>query len=407
MQKLSQILRYLSFFLYLFMVTGFSCDNMQSEKPKQPTFMNDKIYCKAVDYIAESLKKSIATAGDNFPIASENGIWELGDDGWTGGYFAGMQWMMYQETGDSCSKKQAERYTRLLEHHKDALDNMETGILFWPSFDLAYEITGEEYYREVGLEGARTMLKRYIEPGGYFHSWGKNQQAGQTGYVIIDCLINLDHLYWAFEQSGDSTYLQTAASHARRSSLWHIRPDGSSVQVVEFDPTNGEVIRRFHKQGYSDESTWSRGQAWAIYGFTRAYKFTGESYFLDCAMKVADWYIAHLPGDFVPYWDFNAPKIPDDAHDTSAASLAASGLIELSTFVAEKEKADRYFITASNTLASLTDNYLSANIAGRNDGVLTGSTYFYETGRSVDQTNIWGDFYYLEALRRWKALSNL
>ena len=406
MRFLYQLVNEIFLVFCLFALVSSSCGNKKTEIGKKPERLDKKTYEKAIACIDKSLKKSIAFSGDNFPVATEKGIWQLGDDGWTGGYFAGMQWMMYQETGDEYWKEQAGRYTRLLEHHKDKPGNMETGILFWPSFDLAYDITGEDYYLEVGLEGARTMMKRYIPGGGYFHSWGKNQQEGQTGFVIIDCLINLDHIYWAFGQTGDSTYLKAADSHARRSSEGHIRADGSSVQVVEFNPENGDVVRTFHKQGYSDESTWSRGQSWAIYGFTRAYKFTGDIHFLDYAIRVADWYINHLPEDYIPYWDFDAPKIPDDAHDTSAASLAASALIELSTYVNDKTKAELYFETASRTLASLTENYLTSCLTGENDGVLTGSTYFYDIGRSVDQANIWGDFYYLEALRRWKALED-
>ena len=369
----------------------------------QPTIppMTADLKAEAMDYIAESLRETVEVVGDSFPVATENGVWDKDTGGWTGGYFAGMLWMMYQATEDRYWLDQAQRYTEFLERLKDDVNNIDVGILFWPSFDLGYAVAGIEKYREVGLAGARTMMKRFIPSGGYLQNWGRLGDPEQKGFVIVDCLINLDHLYWATRETGDSSFFRAATSHAGRSRVSHVRPDGSSYQVVEFDPETGMMLRGFKKQGYTDESTWSRGQSWGIYGFTRVYKHTRDKKFLATAMKMADWFIAHLPVDYVPYWDFSAPGIPDDARDTSAASMAASALIELSTLVEEPGKADYYKKSAEKILSSLTVNYLTRDLPGSNYGVLTGGTYFYEIGRGVNQANIWGDFYYLEALMRW------
>jgi len=363
--------------------------------------MSIELRAQAIESIAESLRNSVEIAAGRFPVATEDGTWEFDDDGWTGGYFAGMLWLMYAETGEQYWREHAEKYTWLLEKYKSNVDMSDIGILYWPSFDLGYSLTHDERMREVGLAGARSMMKRFIPGGGYVQNWGRLGEEDQMGFVIIDCLINLDHLYWAAHETGDPSFSQAATSHAERTRVSHVRADYSSFQVVEFDPATGEMLRGFTKQGYTDESTWSRGQSWGIYGFTRVYKHTREQKFLEAAMSMADWFIERLPPDFVPYWDFCAPGIPDEPRDTSAASMAASAMLELATLVEDPDRANHYRRTAGKILASLTENYLMRDLPGRNDGVLSGGTYFYEIGRSVDQANIWGDFYYLEAMQRW------
>jgi unsaturated chondroitin disaccharide hydrolase len=368
---------------------------------KVPSRLTLELALQGLAWVDSSMRRTLAIAGDQFPIATENGEWELGHDGWTGGYWAGMLWMMWQRTGDDAWREAAEKYTALLEHHKDNANNSDICILLWPSSDLGYRLTGDGHYREVGLEAARTMMKRYIPSGGYFQNWGALGDEEQMGFVIIDCLINLDHMFWATRVTGDSSFAAAAASHAHRSRVSHVRSDYSSHQVVEFDPETGEMIRGFHKQGYADETTWSRGQAWGVYGFTRAYRNTGDPLFLETAKKMSNWFIAHLPEDMVPYWDFNLPPDVDHAHDTSAGSMAASGMLELATLVDDPHEAARYREAAGKILASLTVNYLTRDLPGDPYGVLTGGTYFFEVGRSIDEANIWGDFYYLEALLRW------
>ena len=363
--------------------------------------LTEQLRLQALDYTAESLRRTVAELGDSFPVATEQGVWKKDSGGWTGGYFAGMLWLMYIRTGDSYWLDQARRYTGLLEGNKSDDNNIDIGILFWPSFALGYSASPQQYFRETALEGARTMLKRFIPGGGYLQNWGALGNKEQMGYVIIDCLINLDLLYWATDETGDSVFARAATSHAERTRIAHVRPDNSSYQVVELDPATGRKLRGFHKQGYADESTWSRGQAWGIYGFSRVYFRTGDPVFMETAMKMADWFIDHLPADYVPYWDFSAPGIPDDARDSSAGSMAASGMLEIAAQVKDPEKSSKYREAAGKILSSLTRNYLTRGLPGNPDGVLTGGTYFYQIGSSVNQANIWGDFYYLEALLRW------
>ncbi|MFH1070917.1 MAG: glucuronyl hydrolase [Candidatus Glassbacteria bacterium] len=364
--------------------------------------LTPELEARAIAWVDTSLRRTVEAAGESFPVCTENGEWQLADDGWTGGYFCGLLWLMYDRTKDRFWREKAEKYTWLLEHHKTDVDNSDVGILFWPSFDLGYRLTGDERLREVGMQGASSMMQRWIPSAGYIQNWGRLGDPDQKRFVIIDCLINLDHLYWASEMTWDEAYAKAATSHAERTRISHVRPDYSSCQVVEFDPDTGRKVRDFHKQGYSDESTWSRGQSWGIYGFTRACANSGDRVFLDTAIKMADWFLDHLPSDRVPYWDFSAPGIPDDARDSSAGSMAASGLIELSRLLDDPAQAQKYRKAAGEILASLTLNYLTRGQPGRPQGVLTGGTYFYQAGRGVNQANIWGDFYYLEALSRWE-----
>ncbi len=383
----------------------FSCGAPTPEssppKPADELQLTKKLALRGLAWVDTSLRRTLEITGEKFPISTEDGVWELGHDGWTGGYYAGMLWMMYQHTGKKFWREKAEKYTWLLERHKDDADNSDICILSWPSFDLGYTLTGDEALRQVGLTAARTMMRRYIPSGGYFQNWGRLGDREQLGFVIIDCLINLDHMFWAAEQTGDSSFAQAASSHAHRSRAAHVRDDFSSYQVVELNPQTGEMIRGFGKQGLGDETTWSRGQAWGIYGFTRAYRNTGDPAFLETAKKMSDWFLEHLPGDQVPYWDFDLPPGEDHPRDSSAGSMAAAGMLELAGLLDDPAEAKHYREAAGKILASLTVNYLTRGLPGAPQGVLTGGTYFFAVGGSIDQANIWGDFYYLEALLRW------
>ncbi len=382
-----------------------ACGAQPPDSPSPPQTaelkLTRELALQGLAWADSSLRRTLEMCGDDFPISTENGVWELGHDGWTGGYFAGMLWMMYQQTGNNFWKEQATKYTWLLEDHKNDADNSDICILSWPSFDLGYMLTGDPAMREVGLTAARTMMKRYLPSGGYFQNWGSLGDQEQLGFVIIDCLINLDHMFWAAEQTIDSSFAVAAKSHAHRSRVAHVRSDFSSHQVVEFDPATGRMIRGFHKQGLGDETTWSRGQAWGVYGFTRTYRNTSDPLFLDTAKKMADWFMSHLPDDQVPYWDFDLPPGSDHPRDSSAGSMAASGMLELASLLDDPDEAERYRDAAGGILASLTLNYLTKNLPGAPAGVLTGSTYYFAADRSIDQANIWGDFYYLEALLRY------
>jgi unsaturated chondroitin disaccharide hydrolase len=216
--------------------------------------------------------------------------------------------------------------------------------------------------------------------------------------VIIDNLMNLELLFWAADQpGGDPEWAELATRHALTSMRVHLRPDGSTAHVALFDPVTGAFERQETWQGQSATSTWSRGQAWAIHGFTDAHRLSGRPELLDAAQRAADWYLARLPTDHVPYWDFGAPDIPHAPRDASAAAIAASGLVELGRLTGS-ERGAGYRRAAEDILASLASGYLT--VGAPDEAVLTHSVGFFRKNSEVDVGLVYADHYLLEAISR-------
>jgi hypothetical protein len=220
--------------------------------------------------------------------------------------------------------------------------------------------------------------------------------------VIVDNLMNLDMLFWAAAHGGDSAWARIAERHALTSARAHVRADGSTAHVALFDPATGALERTVTWQGYADTSVWARGQAWAVHGFTAAYGRTRNSELLVAARRTADWFIAHLPPDAVPYWDFRDPAIPSTVRDASAAAIAASGLYDLARY-ADARSSDRYRETADRMLASLVSNYLAP--LSPQGAILSHSTGAKPAQSEVDVGLVYADYFFVEALLRRKGLS--
>ena len=249
------------------------------------------------------------------------------------------------------------------------------------------------------LRGARSLASRYGPAVGMTRSWGKRDSPRFT--VIVDNLMNLELLFWAARHGGDPAWYGMALSHAVRSARDHGRGDGSTFHVVDYDARNGKLRGKRTRQGYARDSTWSRGQAWAVYGFTMAYRETGDRRLLAAARRAADWYLAHLPADLVPYWDFDAPGIPDAPRDSSAAAIAASGLLELAELDPDAAQGARYHAAAEATLASLSsDRYLARGHPDQS--ILLHGTQDRPRGR-YDTGLVFGDYYFIEALLRHQS----
>jgi unsaturated chondroitin disaccharide hydrolase len=227
--------------------------------------------------------------------------------------------------------------------------------------------------------------------------------------VFIDVMMNLELMFWASKHGGSSVLYDQARRHALTTLENHVRADGSSYQIVTFNPATGAVKSRTTLQGYSNSSTWSRGQAWGIYGFTMTYRYTRETVFRDAARKMADWYIAHLPSDAVPYWDFNDPAIPNAPRDSSAAAATAAGLFELSLLETDGTRATKYRQAAKKALSSLLSApYLAAPVAGggyNSQALLLQSTYNHNNGSQYNQGTAWGDYYLLESMMRYRLIN--
>ena len=334
-----------------------------------------------------------------------DGSWsQLKLPAWTSGFFAGQLWYMYEHTRDPYWRAQAERWTAGLEPMKDVRSTHDLGFVLFNSFGHGYRLTGNPHYRDVILEGSRTLMLRFSPAVGAIKSWDtetRPDHRSQWKYpVIVDNLMNLEMLFWAAKNGGTSAMSNAAQRHGLHSAHGHLRDDGSTAHVALFDPATGALERRVTWQGYADTSAWARGQAWAIHGFTTVYREGSLFAYLDAARRSADWFIAHLPADGVPYWDFRHPDIPNTERDASAAAIAASGLFELAQLTGG-EPGRRYRAAAERILASLATSYTSRGTPSRS--ILLHSVGHRPQNDEVDVGIVYADYYFVEALMRYRS----
>lgn len=321
---------------------------------------------------------------------------------WTSGFFPGELWYMYEYTKDKKWEAAARRYTDPLEREKINGGTHDMGFKVYCSFGNGYRLTKDENYKKILLESAYTLITRYKPNAKIIRSWDHNSDKWQCP-VIIDNMMNLELLFWAFNQSKDSLFYDIAVNHAQTTMKNHFRDDYSSYHVIDYDTINGDVINKHTHQGYSHSSAWARGQAWAVYGYTMCYRETNLPEFLEQAKKVANYIFTNpnLPEDLIPYWDFNAPEIPNEPRDVSAATVTASALYELSTYDAENSQ--KYLNWANTIINNLSDNYLAKE--GEDRGfLLLHSTGSKPSNSEVDVPLVYADYYFLEALLRKQQL---
>jgi len=332
-----------------------------------------------------------ATRLSGFPHITQNGKWITTMDGdWTGGFWVGLLWFSYKLTDEKRYEKLAYDWLKLLEKRKKDR-TPDLGFLFYPSFALGYQITNDAQLKKTALEAANTLTTLFNEKANLIYD-EKSIDAGKVGESAIDFMMNLQLLWWAHEETGEEKYRQIAFNHSTSTIKNLIREDGSTIHIIDFDLKSGDTISKRTVQGYSDDSCWSRGQAWAIYGFASVYIATMEGSFLQMAEKVSDYFIRNLPEDYIPFWDFNDLKIPNTVRDSSAAAIACSGTLTLSK-VSKKEE---FKETALKILNSLSKNYL----AEKGDGLLKHGCYHKPEKVGVDESLIWGDYYFVEALEK-------
>lgn len=347
---------------------------------------------------------SITPAG--YPMYTlAGGQWHTtSTDWWTSGFFPGALWMGYELTGNLEWRSRANSWTVGLQNEQYQDWSQDVGFIMYCSYGNGYRLTGDAAYRNVMLTAAQSLASRYNSNVGCVRASGNKDATAGDYRVIIDCMPCLELLLWGSQNGGPQVWRDMAVSHSARTAAEFIRPDGGSYHVVQFDTATGVVLRKETHQGYSAESTWSRGQAWGVYGFTMVYRYTRDPQFLLAAQRLADYFISHLPADHVPYWDFNAPE-PNPVRDSSAGAITCAGLLELSTFV--KDAADRaaYWTAAEEILGSLCSSaYLSSSSSDQ--GILLHGTYNYNENTGVDASLIWGDYYFMEALSRYTRLTS-
>ena len=318
---------------------------------------------------------------------------------WTSGFFAGTLWNLYEYTGDDFWKEQADRWTWGLEPLRHFTKHHDVGFMVGCSFGNGWRLTGDERYKEVIIDAANSLSTRFRPEVGLIQSWDAKHVPNAQYPVIIDNMMNLELLFLASELSWDKRFYEVAVSHADRTMENHFREDFSSYHVIDYDSISGAVRQKRTSQGYAHESAWSRGQAWGLYGFTMCYRYTNDPKYLAQAIGIADFILSHpnLPEDGVFYWDFDAPKIPDEPRDVSAAVIAASALLELSRYV----KGDRYRDTAVQILQSLSAPPYVAEPGANGHFILTGSVGSFPAKSEVSVPLNYADYYFLEALNRY------
>ena len=322
---------------------------------------------------------------------------------WCSGFWPGILWYDYEYTGDETIKEEAEKFTASLKFLSEtpAFDH-DLGFLVFCSYGNGYRLTQNPRYKQVILDTADSLATLFRPRVGTILSWHRNVEMFGGHNTIMDNLINLEMLFWAAKNGGNPYLADIAVSHADKTMKYLFRPDYTSYHVAVFDTLTGDFIRGCTHQGFSDNSMWARGQSWGIYGYTMIYRETKDARYLDFAQKVADVYLRNLPEDYVPYWDFNDPSIPNAPRDASAAAVVASALLELSTYL-QAEKAPKYKEAAVKMLKSLSsDKYRSGK---SKPSFLLHSTGHWPAGSEIDASIIYADYYYIEALLRLKRLN--
>ena len=351
------------------------------------TWKNDVPNTKSPEAVSP---RSISPGGELLLVPSED---------WTSGFFPGVLWFLYELTGEQKWEDQARVFTSNIENEKLNGGTHDMGFKIFCSYGTGYRLTNDPKYKEVIIQAAKTLSTRFNPKVGCIKSWDHTND--KWGYpVIIDNMMNLELLFAASKLTGDSSFYKIAVSHANTSMKNHFRPDFSSYHVIDYDTITGKVLKKNTAQGYSDESAWARGQAWGLYGYAMCYRETRDLKYLQQAENIAAFILSNpnMPKDLVPYWDFNAPNIPDEPRDASAAAIIASALSELSTY---SKNGSAYRKKADQIIKSLTENYRSP--IGKNKGfILIHSTGAKPMNSEVNVPLIYADYYYLEALIRSK-----
>lgn len=335
------------------------------------------------------------------PRAASHGEATGGNVGWTTGFVPGMLWLAHELTGANPADQYAAAGTEHLASFTDRLnrqvdvDHHDLGFLYTLSCANAWHLTGSEPALETALQAAKRLYSRYLPGAEVIQAWGALDDPDHRGRAIIDSLMNLPLLHWAGRRTGDAEMREAAKLHAHQLRRRIVRANGSTYHTFFWDPETGAPLRGETAQGFSNESCWARGQAWGIYGFTLSYRYCNDQEFLDTAIRCADYYLAHQPDDQVAFWDLSFEPNSTEERDTSAAAIAACGLLELA---AAADRTD-YRQAAHQILSSLATKY--ATTADEDaDCLLREGVYNRPLGIGVNEGNLWGDYYYLEALLR-------
>lgn len=355
----------------------------------------------ALAFAQDQVRRLITKHPDYFPEYTLEGRWKHPGVIWTHwceGFLPGMMWVFFAQTGDPWWRERAENYSRLIEGLKVDSTTHDLGFLFWSSWKRWYDLTGDPYARQVVITAGRTMGRRYMPEGGYLRSYAAPES------LYIDIMMNVGIVFYAAQGTGDAELLRLAHQHCQVTRRFLVRGDGSTAQEGLFDSQTGEFLRQCTRQGWSPDSCWARGLTWALYGFGNAYAMTGIVHYRDTARKCADYYLKKTPfetgasaGPGIPPYDFDDPRQPVLV-DSSAAAIAASGLLQLSRDEVDPDRAGRYRQAAFTILDTLSSPAYLAFEDPDWEGILKQAVYHYPEGVGVGESGLWGDYFFVEAL---------
>lgn len=347
------------------------------------------------EFAARQLRSLIENQPGFFPTFTEQGKWQPQVAGWTNwceGFLAGSLWLVYMQAGDPWFRQQAERYCKIIEPRKQDRQNHDLGFLFWPTWKRWYDLTGDPAIQQVVVQAGRTLALRFQEKGGYLCSFEGPES------LYIDIMMNVGIVFYAAQQTDDPGLWRIARQHCLTTRRYLQRGDGSVAHEGIFDPESGVFLRQQTRQGWRDDSSWARGLAWALVGFCTAYTFTQDERFLSSAENAADFYIERTPAHGIPPNDWEEPH-PRYPYESSAAAVAAGGLLRLSRLTLNPERARSYREYAAHILEALTEPEFLASNTPDWEGVLKHGIYHLPKNVGVDESVIWGDYYLLEGLR--------
>jgi unsaturated chondroitin disaccharide hydrolase len=354
---------------------------------------------RVFDYAGRQLRRLVQTYPDYFPMYTVNGKWKHGGEAWTHwceGFLGGQLWLMYQHTGEGYWREKAEHYSRLIEYRKDDRDVHDLGFLFWSTWKRWYDLTGNTAIEDVVVHAGRTMGLRFREHGQYLRSFVSEAS------LFIDIMMNVGIVFYAARRTNDAALLRKANQHCLTTRKCLVRGDGSTSHEGIFDTQTGEFLRQSTHQGWRSDSSWARGLTWALYGFGTAYSFTHDIRYLQTAEACAGFYMERTPAHGVPPNDWDEPS-PEFPHESSAAAIAASGLLNLSKLTDDAVRAQAYRDYALRILTTLTEpEFLSIETPGW-EGILKHGMYHQRKGLGVDESVMWGDYFFLEALAKLEA----
>jgi len=374
-------------------------------------FLTREEVTAAMDRVADQVRCNMEYFGTRFPSsATRNQTYGVIDNiEWTDGFWTGLLWLCYEYTGDDAFKnlalKNVDSFLNRVEKRIE-LDHHDLGFLYSLSCVAGYKLTGSAEGRKAGLLAADKLMERFQEKGGFIQAWG--ELGARDNYrLIIDCLLNIPLLHWAFLETGNPVYRNAAMRHYEAACNNVIRDDASAYHTFYFDPETGEPLKGVTRQGYSDDSAWARGQAWGIYGIPLNYRYVKDDSAFNLFKGMTNYFLNRLPEDEVCYWDLIFTDGSNQSRDSSAPAIGVCGIHEMLKYLPEVESDKNTYRHAMHCiLRSLMECYTAPEIKPGNPVLLHG-VYSWHSGKGVDEGNIWGDYYYMEALIRFYKDWNL